>query len=439
MISLVAAACWDCWEVGIRVNFGNTCLLFAFTAVVVVVVMDNHVIEEVSEHNLERFTFPPTEDGDYARRFLAPLIAGPISDRIANIPATLRLLCVDSLVILPITLTVAGAGRDPDHPSYVASPLAHYVLYGSEELHKVFSSPLSLYVAQMACAPLGWLLKLGRLDSVVYVNNWLLSTNLYPHGLTPSIVAAVVDYLVQAYPDRTVVWRSVDQRGNPGLYNSLVAAKGGLPVFSRVVFYQDTQSDKGWDRIRRKRAFKSDRSLMRRAEEAYDVQVVEDPESEISPADRARMLELYQMLYLEQYTYFNPQFTLAYLEHGLDNRLFQFVVVRSKRSGVIDAMIGFFTRNGVLTTPIFGYDTSLPRSLGLYRILSRMVTVSGRERGLLTNCSGGVGDFKKQRGGEFVVEYNVVFAQSWLRMIVWWIIAFIGKHITIPVIRHYDL
>jgi hypothetical protein len=73
--------------------------------------------------------------------------------------------------------------------------------------------------------------------------------------------------------------------------------------------------------------------------------------------------------------------------------------------------MGFFVRNGAMTQPLFGYDTSLPLEEGLYRLLTLVTLQEGVKRGLLVHASGGVGKFKKVRGGESVTEYNAVFTK----------------------------
>jgi hypothetical protein len=64
-----------------------------------------------------------------------------------------------------------------------------------------------------------------------------------------------------------------------------------------------------------------------------------------------------------------------------------------------------------MTQPLFGYDTSLPMDEGLYRLLTLVTLQEGVRRGLLVHASGGVGKFKKVRGGESVTEYNAVYTK----------------------------
>ncbi|MGQ0517184.1 hypothetical protein ACT453_43635, partial [Bacillus sp. D-CC] len=45
-----------------------------------------------------------------------------------------------------------------------------------------------------------------------------------------------------------------------------------------------------------------------------------------------------------------------------------------KKGDTIDGVIAYFIRNGVMTTPILGYDTTSDQQQGLYRILTFLIT-----------------------------------------------------------------
>ena len=144
-----------------------------------------------------------------------------------------------------------------------------------------------------------------------------------------------------------------------------------------------------------------------------------------------RIVELYEMLYLEKYSKINPQFTSLFvlncllnktitikllingsspiptgtkLDHGHDNN--DIFVLKS--ISTIHGVIGFWNRGGILTTPLLGYDMKLPQKVGIYRLLSLEIMKTGREKNLLVNASGGVGDFKRKRGAQTFIEFNGV-------------------------------
>jgi hypothetical protein len=101
--------------------------------------------------------------------------------------------------------------------------------------------------------------------------------------------------------------------------------------------------------------------------------------------------------------------------------------------------MGFFVRNGVMTQPLFGYDTRLPQAEGLYRLLTLITLQEGLQRNLLVHASGGVGKFKKIRGGKSVIEYNAVFARHLprKRQMPWKLLKKIGE-LAIPYFQKND-
>jgi hypothetical protein len=281
------------------------------------------------------------------------------------------------------------------HPenTFTCSPYSHYISYGGyEEVHRLKNPPVEALI-KLALHPLAGYLRRSGFDRVAYINNWLLSTNLYP-VLTPDQIHALAEALPGWFPNCAIVFRSVDSFRNPLLYNTLLEERYEM-VLSRQVWYQEPQVSF------RKKDAKGDLRALRRT--PYEIVAG----SLLSDSDLLRGLELYKFLYLEKYSYYNPQFTESFMRLCRDESLLYMQALRLE--GQINALLGFFVRNGVMTTPFFGYDTRLPQSDGLYRILSAILLQEGRQRGLLVHASAGVGKFKKTRGGQSMIEYNAVF------------------------------
>ncbi len=88
-----------------------------------------------------------------------------------------------------------------------------------------------------------------------------------------------------------------------------------------------------------------------------------------------------------------------------------------------------------------GYDTSLPKSLGLYRRLAVVPVLEARRRGIPLNLSAGVGRFKALRGGEPVMEYLAVHDRHlprWRRR-PWTCIDWISSKILAPHVQKHGL
>ena len=362
--------------------------------------------------------WPTSDDGDYARRYLGPLLARGPEAYIANAHTALWVLRAGALA-----LPVSAAEFHPDN-SYVCSPYAHYVSYALQEFRELKNPPAEAALRLLFRA-LGVYLRRSALDRVVYVNNWLLSTNLYPAGAAEQ-AAGIIEGLAAEFPDRAVVFRSVDERGNPELLAALRAA-GCRLVFSRSVYYQDVASAY----VQRKRQFREDLKSFQRT----PYQVIDS--AALKPGDAARVLELYNGLYLNKYSRFNPIFTLDLIQLALAERLLH--VKALARDGRIDAVLGYVARRGLITAPLFGYDTSLPKEAGLYRQLSTLISLEAQARGDTLHLSAGVGPFKRIRGGLPAIEYNGVYDRhlpAWRRR-PWALMQAVADRLAVPVIQKY--
>ena len=153
--------------------------------------------------------------------------------------------------------------------------------------------------------------------------------------------------------------------------------------------------------------------------------------------DLNRAVSLYNMLYLDKYSPYNPQFTPEFFKLARDKDLLHFRGL--VRDGRMDGVMGFFMRNGMMTQPVFGYDTSLPVETGLYRLLTLVTLQEGIRLGLKVHASAGVGPFKKLRGGRSIFEYNAVFDRHLPknRQISWSVIKWIGDRAA-PLFKKYN-
>lgn len=375
-------------------------------------------IQCFDKENIHQLRWPDADIGNLGQQALMAYLQCGIQPYISNVETDLRLLKVDD-VILPITL-------NHYHPnnSYVCSPYNHYFAYGLEEMDKLDNRFLeALFRGIMK--PFCWYYLRKNFDDVVFVNNWLLSTNLYPAMNSPQI-QMVSDDLIKKFPDRPIIFRSVDVLGNPDLYQTLLNLDYRM-VFSRQVYYQNPQDDAFWKHTQ----LKTDRRKLRKS--PYRLVDHDD----LSTNDIPRLVELYRMLYLEKYSYYNPQLTEAFFTSALKHRWLHFQAFEA--DGRIDAVLGYITCNGMMTQPVFGYDTSLPQDRHLYRMLSMQVIDEAARTGHRINVSAGVGAFKRLRGGLPALEYNAVF--DWhlprAKRFPWTMLKQLLDRIGVPIIQKY--
>lgn len=308
-----------------------------------------------------------------------------------NLFGTVRLLEVGPAV-LPL-LVVQSHPEAAD----VCSPVARYARYPRTEAERRVSPLLRPGVALAAMA-WGGLLASMRIERTVYVNNWLLATNPAP-SIAPARIPALVAWLAAAFPHHAIVFRTVIPSLGTGYAAALV--EGGCRlVQSRVVHVIDT-SDPG---VLRRRNLRADRALLARS--PYRVRRPDD----VGEVDLDRLVDLYGGLYLGRHSRFNAAYTRRYFHVLLRCERVRCALFEAPGRGTFDAFSIWHEGQGHLTGAAIGYDTSLPRSLGLYRLsLMYKVLQEAAPRGLRVNLSGGASAFKQHRGAQLFPDYDAVY------------------------------
>ncbi|HEX8298019.1 MAG TPA: hypothetical protein VF594_02570 [Rubricoccaceae bacterium] len=361
----------------------------------------------------------------------APYLAAMLRDGtvayVENAPATLHLFEAGSALI-PVTTPLAAPHPDL---SYVVSPHAHFARYSAEELHKLGNPPAEALLRGLV-AGVGAGLRAGGIERVAFVNNYLLSTNLWP-PLVPRDVHRLRDAVVEAFPDHAVAFRSVDAHGQPGLVGALRAA-GFRFVPARQVWYQDVHAAAGLKRVRK--------DLRRLAGHRWRPVPV-------TPSEAPRVAELYGMLYLDKYSRLNPQLTVRLFERAIAERWFTFrgFARDGDPANGLDAVLGYVVRTTgaggerTMTQSVFGFDTRLPLQLGLYSLLSTQVFLEAREHGLAVHRSAGAGAFKAARGAVAVPEFLAVYDRHLQprRRAAWALLESVGTRVGLPLLLRYGL
>lgn len=320
--------------------------------------------------------------GEMIRRGAAAMVSN-VATRLSTLEVAGR--------TMPVTVDDGALGG-----SYVCSPHSAYVLYARAELDLLKVGPVA-YPLRMALAGLDRLLRAARINRIVHLGNWLLSTNLHG-GWRGEGIEAAREALVAACPDHLLGVRSVDDWSSPGLREALMA-DGWILVPSRQIWVVD-------DLIREWTArgdYGNDRRLVARS----PLRISDLPA--IDPDDARRIADLYARLYVGKYSALNPVFTPAFVAASARTGMMSYRVARDP-GGTIQAVTGMWARGGVMTPPVVGYDTARPRGEGLYRIASWMFMERALESGWRLHGSAGAAHFKRLRGARGVIEWNAYHA-----------------------------
>jgi hypothetical protein len=313
----------------------------------------------------------------------------------------------ESPLVLPVlvqrNLWPKGSDRNE---SYTVSLYNHYIQYAIEELTqqpKLTKGLRSLITIGLKAV--GYLLKRTHVDDVVYLNNLGVSTNLYP-TIQPKQLNRLHEALRHNFPKQAWVWRSLHAQGQATLKDALLK-QGGIALISRYVYhYQPYSSNESKVttsfqstplRSHAKANLKRDRLLQEKNAYAF---------RKLNRQDVPAIKDHYDNLYLHKYSFLNPQWTSAFYEAGLCSGWLQAWGYESQ--GRLIAVFAYFGCEGVITTPILGYDLTLPITVGLYRLISLSLMQHAEDLRLVLHQSSGAGEFKRCRGFQGNWEYSVV-------------------------------
>lgn len=374
-------------------------------------------------NNVKLIEWEQFRNGFEVKSYVLEMMENSPQIYVKNVKAEISILAVDDL-LFPITKTIPNV-----HNSYVVSPYTQYISYAIEELSEL-NHPVLESVLKIVLKLLGFILKIGKVDEVVTINNWLLSTNLY-EDMTVEQVQKMMSYLQALYPKHVIMFRSLIMSMHQDFMASL-KKQGVLFIPSRSIYIFSPQQFSSFKKHQRKRIRQDLKALQ---QSGY--KIVEH--EHITQDEIPRMLSLYNQLYLEKYSYYNPQFTEEFFTQAWQKKLLTFKLLKKEEK--IDGVVGFIVRNGVMTTPILGYDLALPKETGLYRFCSMILTDHSLNTRLTLHRSGGAGKFKSLRGAINEIEYSAVQVShlTWRNKVVWKFLQWVLSKIAVPLLKKFEL
>lgn len=364
---------------------------------------------------------PPPAGAERAAHYLHALAASGPGALIPNVRTTVLGLRSAGRV-LPVTVNDGARGG-----SYVCEPYSAYILYARRELDIIGAGAEKwLFLPLIALAAI--LLRIARINRIVHVDNWLLSTNLHGDWQGEDL-GAIRRFLAARYPGHIIAIRSLDHWSSPGLIAQALA--DGWRLFPSRQIWVTSDMAAQWQP---RHSVAEDRRALRRSG------LVIERLDRITLEDAERIAQLYAMLYLDKYSALNPAFSARWVQETHRMGLIRYRCARD-REGVIQAVAGSLRRGGVLTPPVVGYDTAKPRALGLYRIACLLFSEDALAEGVMLNGSAGAAEFKRLRGATAEIEYSAYFIAHLplVRRVILGLVAGLLNRVAVPYMRKHQL
>lgn len=327
--------------------------------------------------NIDSMPWPNTDDAPFARGYLVPLVKDGTKHYIDNIDAEMRVLLVGKHVI-PLLIV-----KNKYNNAYVCSPYAHYVSLALDSLHLIKNRWMRKGI-ELSLRGFGKLLRKGHINRLVYVNHWLLSTDLYPKNISSEDLTAITAFLKETFPDSAIAFRSINAKTNASLKTDLQNC-GFKLVATRQIYLTNT----GEKDLFNTRIIKSDLRLWKE----NDYEVID--ETQLTPQDLNRILKLYKIVAVEHHSHLNPQLNIRFIKLMINQGFLKIKAL--KKNGKIDGVVGFYERNNIFMCPFFGYDKGHADKNRLYRLLSTLLLLEASKKNCVFHQSSGASFYKKIR------------------------------------------
>jgi hypothetical protein len=361
----------------------------------------------------------PGSDG---LRALAEAIRRHGSAKFVSNINTRMMVLRDGNVMMPVTINDAEVDN-----SYVCS-LPTYARYAKDELGLIGNRAIEALTGKLL-AGIEITLRLARLNKTVFVNNWLVSTNPYPMGWTPDL-KSITGVLTSAFPDHFICFRSLNEWDNRSLCKGMELAGYRLAAFRQIYVV---------DQVEQTQAARSNTKIDHKLLRNSKYRAVGD--NEIVEADYSRICFLYNRLYRDKYSNYNPAYTEDFISLCHRSGLIRFLGLRNP-AGQLDAMLGVLSVPGTLPLPsILGHDVSIDQKAGLYRIVIALAFDLAIKEGWDMNLSSGAAKFKMNRGARPVIENIGIYDRhlSKSRQLATVMLASISNRIGRPLMRRFQV
>jgi hypothetical protein len=341
---------------------------------------------------------------------------------IDNVKAELRFISINNIYTFPVTINTSEWDN-----SYVCSPFTAYITYAKEEVQHKIKSRFLIFFLKGLISILGGYLKSAKINKVVHVNNFMLSTNPYPNW-KGEYIRELISFLTHAYPDHTIIFRSLNTLQHGPLLQTMKDANL-LAVASRQVYmYTDSKVE-----FMKRNNNYQDQRLIRKQKLIYlsHLEMVEYLEE---------ALHLYNLLYLEKYSYLNPQFTIEYFRACHKHEIIHFQGYKDSNNN-LQAFAGLFVLEDTITSPLVGYNTLAAKEKSLYIHAIHLIHLYRFNSNKILNLSSGAPLFKRLRGGIPTIEYSAVYIKhlSVFRKSVFILLKCVSNSIGVPLLKKYEL
>ena len=302
---------------------------------------------------------------------------------IKNVSAEVLVLHIEDQLV-PVSVSQRNY-----NDTWINSLYGQFVLETEEEFLKVNMPKIAHRLGSAMIKIAGSILKFTQLKTVTIYPSFT-STTLYDHYQFVNI-EAITEAVAEKFPQHMIMFRTMTEHRD-GMYIEQLEKLQFNKQISRMVFLYDP--DEKHTKNERKDKKKDFKKLKK---SGYAIS------NYVDRKDLSKMHLLYQDIYLNKYSKYNPMYTQYYFEALYENNLIDIWCIKDQDE--IIAFMGICNNDETIAPLYFGYVDHIK---GLYFMISSLLFKYSDEQNVLINNSAGAKDYKKARGARPHLEYHMV-------------------------------
>lgn len=358
--------------------------------------------------NLEKYQ-PKNEYSLFIKEYFSEIENFGVKKYIKNIDVDIKFIEIDNFLI-PIsfwnnnnncyTTSILGCFK------YLKEELKNEKIFFKRFLYHIFINILLI------------ILKFFKIEENIFVFNLFLSTILYPE-IPEKTIIKINNFLKENFPNKAIIYRWINSDITTDIKKNL-EKEDFSGIVTRQIFYLEKNN---FPIFSKKKSFIKDKNICKKFNFSMK-------KSHFSAQDIIEMKQFYDDLYLEKYSFSNPQFSIEFFEKILKNPFFSLNLLQNEK-WENEAIFGTYTINKKSTNPIFGYNINNNKEKYLYGQLTYLSIIEIFKNSEILNLSSGVWKFKMHRWAKMDLEYTFIFWKhlSFFRKIPWKILQFISEQI----------
>lgn len=226
-----------------------------------------------------------------------------------------------------------------------------------------------------------------QIDKAIFIKHYGFSTCLFEENEIKQIIENISNLKLE-FPNHAIILRSIQKNQITNINHN------AKPIISRLIWVlNDVKKD--WQN---RTDVKRDLQLI----EKYNLQYV-IYDNAISDEKLQKCIKLYNQIYIEKYSKFNPQINEKFLRFLLKEKILSLHCL--EKDNKIMAFCTIYIDDMQITSPMLGYEIC---DIPLYRAIMIIAPQIAIEKNLKLNLSSGANVFKKNRGARPMLEYYLV-------------------------------